>query len=322
LSIWAPGTIELRHRAYEELDRLGEAIDDPVWHALAQPRRIVHAVECCDVDRAWRLADDFDSMAEHLGLPLVRWMAGFHRAALLEVSGDLVGAQKVADEALAHGLAAGQPDAPLFHSVQIGMVQLWRDEYEVLVDTLEGVYEVFPDVPGLPTFLALMLDRAGRTEEALVVAADMLRAPGDMAPDGTVLTGWCALADLVNLSGATEHVAALLEVLRPIAATVVGNGVNWNESVAVRVGQLEARLGEWDRAEASFDLADDIARRLRAPLWQAIAATERASMHARRGHLGDRDRAFHLLGVARDLAEPRGAALLDYRGDLVLALLE
>jgi ATP/maltotriose-dependent transcriptional regulator MalT len=202
------------------------------------------------------------------------------------------------------------------------MVQLWRDEYEVLVDTLEGVYEVFPDVPGLPTFLALMLDRAGRTEEALIVAADMLRAPRDMAPDGTVLTGWCALADLVNLSGATEHVPALLEVLRPIAATVVGNGVNWNESVAVRVGQLESLLGEWDRAEASFDLADDIARRLRAPLWQAIAATERASMHVRRGHLGDRDRACRLLGVARDLAEPRGAALLDHRGDLVLAQLE
>ncbi len=186
LCIWAPGTIEQRHRAYEELDQLGEVIDDPVWHALAQPRRIVHAVECCDIDRAWRLADDFDSMAEDLGLPLVRWMAGFHRAGLLEVGGDLEGAQKVADEALTHGQAAGQPDAPLFHSVQIGMVQLWHDDYEVLVETLEGVHQVFPDVPGLPTFLALMLQRAGRTDDAMAVVSDMLRAPGDMAPDGTL----------------------------------------------------------------------------------------------------------------------------------------
>ena len=182
LSIWAPGTIQRRHRAYEELDQLGESIDDPVWHALAQPRRIVHAVERCDVDRAWRLADAFDESAEDLGLPLLRWMAGFHRAALLEVSGDLAGAKELADQALAHGLAAGQPDAPLFHSVQVGMVQLWRDEYELLVETLEGVYQVFPDVPGLPTFLALMLDRAGRTDEALRVADAMLRAPGTWPP--------------------------------------------------------------------------------------------------------------------------------------------
>ena len=114
----------------------------------------------------------------------------------------------------------------------------------------------------------------------------------------------------------------MLKVLRPIATTVVGNGVNWNESVAVRVGQLEAVLGEWDRAEASFDLADDIARRLRAPLWQAIAATERAWMHARRRLRDDRDQALRLIDVARELAVPRGAALLDYRCDLVLAELE
>ena len=319
LSIWAPGTIDQRHRAYEELDQLGAVIDDPVWHALAQPRRIVHAVECCDIDRAWRLADAFDTMAEDLGLPLVKWMAGFHRAGLLEVGGDLEGAQKVADEALIHGQAAGQPDAPLFHSVQIGMVQLWHDDYEVLVETLEVVHQVFPDVPGLPSFLALMLQRAGRTDDAMAVVSDMLRAPGEMARDGTLLTGWTALADLVNLSGATDHAPALLEVLRPNSSTIVGNGVNWNESVAVRVGQLEALLGEWSRAETSFDLADDIARRMRAPLWQAIAATERAWMHARRGQLGDRDRALELIDISRELAEPHGAELLCHRCSLVLA---
>lgn len=322
LSIWAPGTVDRRHRAYEELDQLGEVIDDPVWHALAQPRRIVHAVECCEIDRAWRLADAFDSMAEDLGLPLVRWMAGFHRAGLLEVSGDLDGARKAADEALTHGQAAGQPDAPLFHSVQMGMVQLWHDDYEALVDTLEGVHQVFPDVPGLPPFLALMLQRAGRTDDAMAVAGDMLRAPGDMARDGTLLTGWTALADLVNLAGAKDHAPALLEVLRPSSSTIVGNGVNWNESVALRVGQLDALLGDWTRAEESFDRADDIARRMRAPLWQAISSTERAWMHARRGRPGDRGRALELLDVAGELAEPCGAALMRHRCSLVLADLD
>jgi ATP/maltotriose-dependent transcriptional regulator MalT len=311
--------MDRRHRAYEELDQLGEVIGDPVWHALAQPRRIVHAVECCDIDRAWRLADAFDSMAEDLGLPLVRWTAGFHRAGLLEVGGDLEGSRKVADEALAHGEAAGQPDAPLFHSVQIGMVQLWHDDFEVLVETLEGVHQVFPDVPGLPSFLALMLQRAGRTDDAIAVVSEMLRAPRDMAPDGSLLTGWTVLADLVNLAGATDHAPALLDVLRPNSSTVVGNGVNWNESVALRVGQLEALRGEWARAEASFNLADDIAGRMRAPLWQAITATERAWMHARRGQLGDRDRALELIDVSLELAEPRGAELLRHRCSLVLA---
>ncbi|MDQ1385628.1 MAG: hypothetical protein QOG65_3007 [Actinomycetota bacterium] len=319
VSIWAPGTIGSRHRAYDELDELGELIDDPVWHALAQPHRIVQAVECCDIDRAWRLADAFEPMAEDLGLPLVKWMAAFHRAGLLEVGGDLEGARKVADEARAYGEAAGQPDAPLFHSVQIGMVQLWHDDFEVLVETLEGVHQVFPDVPGLPPFLALMLQRAGRTDDALAVASDMLRAPRDMAPDGSLLTGWTVLADLVNLTGAKDYAPALLDVLRPNSSTVVGNGVNWNASVALRVGQLETLLGEWARAAASFDLADDIALRMRAPLWQAVAATERAWMHARRGGPGDRDRALELIDISLELAEPRGAQLLQYRCSLVLA---
>ena len=87
----------------------------------------------------------------------------------------------------------------------------------------------------------------------------------------------------------------------------------------MRVGQLEALLGDWARAEASFDLADDIARRMRAPLWQAIGATERAWMHARRGQLGDRDRALELIDISLELAEPRGAELLRHRCSLVLA---
>jgi tetratricopeptide (TPR) repeat protein len=322
LSIWAPGTTELRHRAYEELDRLGESIDDPVWHALAQPRRIVHAVECADIDRAWRVSEAFDTMAEDLDLPLVRWTAGVHRAGLLEVGGDLEGARQAADDALTHGLAAGQSDALLFHSVLNGMVQLWHDEYEALVETLEGVYQVFPEVPGLPPFLALMLERAGRTDDGMAVAGDLLRSPGDLAPDGTTLNGLTALADFINLAGSIEHAPAMLDVLRPNAATIAGNGVNWNESVAVRVGELEARLGNWGRAEAAFDLADDIARRMRAPLWQAIAAVERAWMHARRRDAGDRDRALELLDTGADLAEPLGARLLRHRCSLVLADLD
>jgi hypothetical protein len=147
----------------------------------------------------------------------------------------------------------------------------------------------------------------------------MLRAPRAMAPDGTTLTGWTVLADLVNQAGAPDHAPALLDVLRPNSSTIVGNGVNWNQSAALRIGQLEALQGDWARAEASFDLAGDIAGRMRAPLWQAITATERAWMHARRGQLGDRDRALELIDLALELAEPHGAELLRHRCSLVLA---
>lgn len=318
-AIWAPGTVELRHRDIEELEVLGRDIRDPVWHALAQPRRITRAIESVDIDEAWRVSEAFDDMAEDLGLPLVRWMAGFHRASLLELRGDLEGATAAADEAAVHGIAAGQPDALLFQSVITGLVQMWRDEYERLVDDLEGIYQVFPDVPGLPPFLGLMLQRAGRPEDAMAVVGDLLATPTDLIVDGSLLTAWTVLGDFATLAGSVDHAPGLLDLLRPHAATVVGNGVNWNQAAAKSVGQLESLMGHWERAEAAFDVAEDIAGRLRAPLWQTMAQVDRAWMHARRGGPGDRDRALALLDVAGERGEAHGAHLVRHRSSIVVA---
>ena len=252
----------------------------------------------------------------------MRWTAGVHRAGLLEMTGDLDGAVQAAEEAFVHGTDAGQPDAVLFHSALTGIVTMWRDDHRTLVESLESIHSVFPDVPGLTPFLALMLVRAGRRDDGLALVRDELAAPLRMSRDGTTLTGWAVLADIAGLTGSSEHAPALLEALWPTRDTVVGNGIVWNESGAVRVGLVQVLLGDWAGAEASFDVADDIARRLRAPLWQAIAATERAKLHALRGERGDRDRCLALLDEAAELAEPRGALLLRHRGDLVRDVLD
>ena len=323
LCIWAPGTIERRHRAYEELDQLGAVIDDPVWHALAQPRRIVHAVECCDIDRAWRLADDFDSMAEELGLPLVRWMAGFHRAGLLEIGGDLEGAQKVADEALTHGQAAGQPDAPLFHSVQIGMVQLWHDDYEVLVETLEGVHQIFPDVPGLPTFLALMLQRAGRADDAIAVVARHARArPATWPPTAPCSPG-----------GARSPTSSIWRARRnmPPPSSTSSDRTPRRSSATASTGTSRSRSGSASSTRSSVSGTGPRRR----SIWPTTSPGGCARRSGRRSRprngpgctrgaaeLGDRDRALELLDLAAELAEPRGAELLRHRRSLVLADLD
>ncbi len=310
VTIWAPGTRAARHAAYEELDRLDVGRDDPVRLALAGPRRIMRAVESLDIAGAWRASRALDAAADELGLPVVRWLAGVNRAALLEIAGDLDGAEEAGDAAYRVGLAAGQPEAELFRQGLAVSLAAWRDELAPLEELLAGLHQALPDLPGLLPALALTVARQGRFDEAHEVAAELFAAPGGIARDGTTLTGWTILSDICGLDGWAEPAPALLDVLGPISGTIVGNGINWNQTTDLRIGILSTVVGDWAAAQAAFDRAGEISRRMEAPLWAANIAMENAAMCAARAGPGDVARAASLLDVAVTAAEPRGAGYI------------
>ena len=306
VTIWAPGTVARRHRIYDELDQLDVYQRGSVAHALTLPRRILQAVELVDAAQAWRISGELDGLAADLGLPMVRWLAGVNRVGLLDIAFRLDEASAAAERARDFGRAAGQPDAELFYMTAMGSIASMNDQMEPVVKELGTLYELFPDVPGLRPFLAYSLARVGQFEEALTVAGDLLDAPHLMALDGTTLTGISLLAEMCNLMEYAEPAQRLLDLLEPLGDTIVGNGVNWDQPVSIRIGILNSLLGNWDASDRAFIAADVVCGRLGAPAWQALAKTERALMLLKRDWRDDKTLAASLLADSRALVKPYG----------------
>jgi DNA-binding CsgD family transcriptional regulator len=72
------------------------------------------------------------------------------------------------------------------------------------------------------------------------------------------------------------------------------------------LGMLATVLGEWERAEAHFESALSLNRRLGARTWEAHTAYEHARMHLARGGADDMTRAREQLSVSLALAQSIG----------------
>src|SRR5207244_2144391 len=119
---------------------------------------------------------------------------------------------------------------------------------------------------------------------------------------------------LAALSFLTDATAALGDVLaaerlypqlEPHAGSsiVVGHLVACYGAADRYLGMLATVLGEWDRAEAHFESALALNRRLGARTWEAHTTYEHARMHLARGGARDKARAREHLSVSLALAE-------------------
>ena len=131
------------------------------------------------------------------------------------------------------------------------------------------------------------------------------------------------LASLTYLTDACaavgdEEVAALVRPeLEPYAGTVVvvGHGVACYGAADRYLGMLAATLGDWDVAEARFDAAMDLNRRMGAATWVRPHRVRVRSDASARGRPEDAERAASMLAEAAELAERIGMPALLARID-------
>jgi tetratricopeptide (TPR) repeat protein len=269
-AIGGPDTLATRLAETGELVELARRLGDPVAVHRAWWTRFRVAVEVGDVVLADRcLAAEQELLAE-VGQPTLEWMTGLQRVARALRRGD-PDAQALLESVAAAGRATGQPDARLYHAIQL--FQLCRDQGRV-ADAEELVRQVVagsPELPSIHAALAVLCAESGRPDEAAALV-EALAPPdlGDLPIEASTMVTWVLCADVVALLGDRERAEQLVRVLAPypdqIAVWAVGLGVG---SVASRLGRLAALRGDAEEAGRYRARAVAIEERAQAPTWLA-----------------------------------------------------
>ncbi|MFN8557062.1 MAG: AAA family ATPase [Dehalococcoidia bacterium] len=289
----------------ERLALAGEMVDlahrtgdrELTLHALG--RRIRDLMEQGAVAPADAAIADYTRRATDLRQPLPLWSAAAFAAMRAMFEGRFAEGERLADEALAHGLRAQHPEAPAFHAIQMWA---WRQE-QGRVDDLETYCDRIGRHPQMRPTLAYVLSEAGRTDEAGAVyetlAAHDFR---DQPRDAGLLVRASFLARACVQVGDRGRAPVLYDLLEPYATRLALGiaGIHCAGAVALYLGMLAALLGRWEQVTEHFEQALTVHRRAGAWPWLARTAYEYARA------LGGAAAAGHI-----EQAAVRRAALLD-----------
>jgi ATP/maltotriose-dependent transcriptional regulator MalT len=164
-----------------------------------------------------------------------------------------------------------------------------------------------PWLPGLVSVLVeLGMEEEARRELSRVAVEGL---------DGFRESLWLAsltyLTDASAALGDEETAALVYPELEPLAGAnvMIGHLVAYYGAADRYLGMLATTLGEWERAEAHFESALELNRRMGAVTWLAHTEYEYARLLVARGP-GDRDRLSALLGDAAAHAERIGMPAL------------
>ena len=273
-AIGGPDTLATRLAETGELVDLAGRLGDPVAVHRAWWTRFRVAVEVGDVTLADRCLAAQQELLTEVGQPTLEWMTGLQRVARALRRGD-PDAATLLERVAAAGRATGQPDARLYHAIQL--FQLCRDRGRVA--DAEGVVRQVvagsPELPSIHAALAVLCAESGRPDEAAALV-DGLAPPdlGDLPVEASTMVTWVLCADVAARLADRARAEQLLRVLSPypdqIAVWAVGLGVG---SVASRLGRLAGLLGDPEGAGRHRARALEIEERALAPTWLARTRT-------------------------------------------------
>jgi hypothetical protein len=254
----------------------------------------------------------FEQKANALREPFFLWTAASLRAALALLEGRYDEGERLATEALALGRRAQTRTPLLRFAQQIFELRGWQGrvaEIEPLVQ--QGAAETRV-VPAWRCALAALYAVAGRDGEARrELDALAARDFEDIPRDSNWLTALSLLASVSARLADVPRAARLYELLRPYAGRVaVARFAVLVAPVDLRLGSLASLLGRHEEADAHFDAAWEMAKRMRALSWQAEIRYFGAEWLRRRAAPADRERALALLDEAEALAREAGMGLV------------
>ncbi len=284
----APDDLEDRLEIDGELFAMATASKDAELALLAHGWRLVDLLEkghLVDAERDRKLHAQLARRSgdPHHGRDEARWAATW---ALLE--GHVDEACDQIDRALALGQQARDPGASSAYWIQQHALLLdWgsEDEIEGLIDVWRDMARTHEDNALWHASLALLLVRAGRTEEAAVELDDILAVTADGADlplDRDWLPTVTALGE-VAAALADGRGSKLSKLLAPYAPRliVVGPGLACRGSVARVLGLLAATARKWPDVERHFQSALTAHERVNA---RPLLARTRAEFGQALGH--------------------------------------
>ena len=272
-AMWIPGTAAARLPVIAEMLDAAQVSGDDDLVAQARLLRAAALLELGDpVGRDELLS--YITLAGNLGHARGRWGALTRQATFAQLAGRAEEAARLGEQALALGLAIGEPDA-------IGCFSTARAALTVFGVSAPPMELDAPDPlwPMLPVFKAWPF--AARGEAAAAAAA-----LGDFSVlDITMWTGLEALAAAAVVFAAAGSGAQrtwVYERLRPYAGShvVVGGCASYHAAVDHHLGALAASLGDTAAAGAHFRAALAMHERLGAAGWARLSEQALARLEA------------------------------------------
>jgi tetratricopeptide (TPR) repeat protein len=318
--MWMPGSSRERHATAREALGLANAVGDRNGEAAARSWLFTDLIELGDIPGATeQLVKELD-LAEELRQPELRWGAMVHQAALESFLGHLDDAQRLADDALAIGEQVGIASAVQMYGVFQFALRRLRGGLEELEPLVASMVESFPLVPAWRSGLAYLyreLDRReGAREQLEVLAADNF---SPLPRDGDWMVGAAILATVCHLLGDEERASALYAefvdyqdfvVTAGLPADILGSAHHF-------LMLLAATMKRWDVFERHADEALKRNEAMGGRPWLATTQVELASVLTARDHLGDTERARHLLDASLETCDELGLPGLAARAHAV-----
>lgn len=292
----APERAERRLAVSEELVALAESLDDLplLFHAetartadhLALARRVPAEL---GIERLGRIA-------ERLGEPRLRWLAGLGLGLLAWLDGDLDRAEARAREAFEIGRGVARGEAMRGLGVQTLQVERERGRLAELEPMARRAAAQSAGEPLAGGTLAWVLAEAGRREDASTLLSTLVGRIPAMREDGLRLPALVLLAEAALRAEAGDALAPLLEALRPYAGLQVVIGGVFGLGAADRpIGLLAEALGAQAEADAALARAIEREEALGSVPGAARARLARAGFLIRRGDAGARAEAGDLV---------------------------
>ena len=312
----APDGLEIRRAHLDEMRASAEAVGDPAlefWAAVSERNVMAEAGELGQAESA---AQRMIAIAERVGDPNLRWRAEFGvKGCSALLRGDLVEAERCADEALRIGSDAGEPDAGMTYGAQIVPIRIMQGRAGEMIALIERSVEANPRIPAWRAALAWTLCWLGRGGEAAAIVTEAAEDGFEHVPwESTRSSALAMYADAAAQTGATGAAAVLYELIEPWADQLVWNGTNAFGHNRTYLGLLAAALGRDERADEHFARACEIQERDEMLVWAARARLGWAEALVRRG---ETDRARAQAARALELAREHGYGLLEPRASAI-----
>jgi DNA-binding CsgD family transcriptional regulator len=308
-SYWSRGTTPHEEilAMLTEAMQIGEQLGDVEIRAEAMGWRVPTYVALGDLASARREVEAGLEIAEQTAQPFVLHITELYRAAIALCDGRLAEAEAMAGRSHEWSSLLTGRDASAAYGIQMFGIRREQGRLAELapaIRILAGKAE--RDGPWRPG-LAVLLAELGMEQEARRELARLGAGGIDRFRDSLWLATLAYLADAAAALAHEGMAALVYPELEPYAGSnlVIGHLVACYGSADRYLGMLAAVLGEPELAEAHFERALELNRRMEAPTWIAHAAYE-YGRHLRGRGGDDRERAEALLGEASALAERHG----------------
>jgi DNA-binding SARP family transcriptional activator len=259
------------------------------------------SIELADLSSAYVDLDAMTALAEELGQPAQKWLAGVYRTALLLLEGRFDEAEQLIEETRSIGEEALRWPTAVTYGLQLYLLRREQGRLEEMEELVRRAATDNPTYPIWRCVLADMLLALGSTADARA-ELDALAAGGFSAIpfDEEWAVSLCFLSEAAARLGEKDNAATLYELLLPYADKVALSYPEISLGPVSRfLGILASTTGRYDEAGRHFEGAIALTERIGARPWLAHTRDDYANTLLRRGEPGDTERARGLLDSAR-----------------------